>query len=55
MPTHYPLHGGCYTVKENGTICTNAEADKAEASKILPDTEPKSTEVNQVKLKRKGK
>lgn len=55
MPTHYPLEGGCYTVKKDGTICTNEEADEAEASKFLPETESESTEVNQVKPKRKGK
>ena len=55
MPTHYPLNGGCYTVKEDGTLSTNAEAEAAEASKVLPTSEPKSTEPAPAATKSKGK
>lgn len=52
---HHPTEGGSYIVLENGTICTKAEAEKAKASKILPEPEQKSTDQPTKAPKSKGK
>ena len=55
MTEHFPTQGGSYIVQKDGTLRTKADAQTAEAGKILPDTEQKSTETAPAVTKSKGK